>query len=141
MSPMQLETSAPSARRQAGRPVVLALVCAALAYGQTATAPKPEPDTLTLSSGESLIGHFVRSYGDNVVFKSDGLGELTIAWAKVKELHAAEHYVVVGKGVRLTRRTDTSSLPKGLVAVADETVVVEAEPGASPRKVPVGDAA
>jgi len=138
---MQLETSAPSARRQAGRPVVLALVCAALAYGQTATAPKPEPDTLTLSSGESLIGHFVRSYGGNVVFKSDGLGELTIAWAKVKELHAAEHYVVVGKGVKLTRRTDTSSLPKGTVNVADQTVVVEPEPGAPLQKLPVGDAA
>jgi len=138
---VQLETPAPSARRQAGRPIVLALACAALAYGQTAAAPKPEPDTLTLSSGESLIGHFVRSSGGNVVFKSDGLGELTIAWAKVKELHAADHYVVVGKGVKLTRRTDTSNLPKGTVAVANETVVVEAEPGAPPRKVPVGDAA
>jgi hypothetical protein len=138
---VQLETPASSARRQAGRPIVLALACAALAYGQTAAAPKPEPDTLTLSSGESLIGHFVRSSGGNVVFKSDGLGELTIAWAKVKELHAADHYVVVGKGVKLTRRTDTSNLPKGTVAVANETVVVEAEPGAPPRKVPVGDAA
>jgi hypothetical protein len=138
---MQLETPAPSARRQAGRPIVLALACAALAYGQTATAPKPEPDTLTLSTGESLIGHFVRSYGGNVVFKSDGLGELTIAWAKVKELHAAEHFVVVGKDVKLTRRTDTASLPKGTVAVADQTVVVEPEPGAPLRKVPVGDAA
>lgn len=138
---MQLKTPAPSARRQAGRPIVLALACAALAYGQTATAPKPEPDTLTLSSGESLIGHFVRSNGGNVVFKSDGLGELTIAWAKVKELHAAEHYVVVGKGVKLTRRTDISSLPKGTVNVADQSMVVEAEPGAPPRKLPVGDAA
>jgi Protein of unknown function, DUF481 len=138
---VQLEKFAPYVHRQVGRSIVLALACAALAYGQTATAPKPEPDTLTLSSGESLIGHFVRSYGGNVVFKSDGLGELTIAWAKVKELHAAEHYVVVGKDVKLTRRTDISSLPKGTVAVADQTVVVEPEPGAPLRKVPVGDAA
>ena len=138
---MQLETPAPSARRQAGRPIALVLACAALAYGQTATAPKPEPDMLTLSSGERLIGHFVRSTGGNVVFNSDGLGELTVAWAKVKELHAAQHYVVVGKDVKLTRRTDVSRLPKGAVDVADQTVVVEPEPGASPRKVPVGDAA
>jgi Protein of unknown function, DUF481 len=138
---VQLKKSAPYAHRQVGRFIVLALTCAALAYGQTAAAPKPQPDTLTLSSGESLIGHFVRSYGGNVVFKSDALGELTIAWAKVKEMHTAEHYVVVGKGVELTRRTDTSSLPKGTVTVADETVTVAPEPGAPLKKVPVGEAA
>ena len=138
---MQLKTPAPSAHRQARRPIALALACAALAYGQTATAPKPEPDTLTLSSGERLIGHFVRSSGGNVVFKSDGLGELTIAWAKIKELHAAERFVMVGKGVKLTRRTDISGLPKGAVAVADQTMLVEPAPGAPPQKIPVGDAA
>jgi Protein of unknown function, DUF481 len=138
---MQLKTPAPSAHRQAGRPIALVLACAALAYGQTATAPKSEPDTLTLSSGERLIGHFVRSSGGNVVFKSDGLGELTIAWAKVKELHAPERYVVVGKGVKLTRRTDISGLPKGAVAVTDQTMLVEPAPGAPPQRVPVSDAA
>ena len=52
-----------------------------------------------------------------------------------------QRYVVVGKGVKLTRRTDISRLPKGAVAVADQTVLVEPAPGAPPRKVPVGDAA
>jgi Protein of unknown function, DUF481 len=138
---MQLETPAPSARRQAGKPIALVLACAALAYGQTAPAPKPSPDTLTLSSGERLIGHFIRSTGGSVVFKSDDLGELTIAWAKVKELHAPERFVVVGKGVKLTRRADTSGLPKGAVAVADQTVLVEPASGAPPVRVPLGDAA
>lgn len=108
-------------------------------YAQ-AQPPHPPSDTLTLTSGETLIGHFVRATGGNVVFKSDALGELTIAWAKVKELHAAAKYVVVGKRVHLTRRTDTSTLPKGTVAEADQTLTVETAPGAPAQKIPVAEA-
>lgn len=120
---------------------MLFLACAVAAYGQNATTPKAAADTLTLNDGEQLIGHFVRATGGNVIFKSDALGELAIAWGKVKELHAAERYVVIGKDVKLTRRTDISGLPKGAVAVANQTVLVEAAPGAAPASIPVGNAA
>jgi hypothetical protein len=115
---------------------------AAFAHAQTAApAPKPAPDTLTLASGEQLIGHFVRSTGGNVVFKSDALGELTIAWAKVKELRANGRYVVVEKNVKLTRRTDTSTLPKGTVTAVNQSVQVAPAPGAPPVSVPAAQAA
>lgn len=117
------------------------LFCAAAAYGQTpAPAPKPASDTLTLATGETLIGHFVRSTGGNVVFKSDALGELTIAWAKVKELQAGQNYVVLGKGVKLTRRTDLASLPKGAIKEADQVLTVTPAPGAAPQAIPVAEA-
>jgi hypothetical protein len=121
--------------------LLLTLACTALLHAQTTPAAKPEPDTLTLADGEKLIGHFVRSTGANVIFKSDVLGELTIAWAKVKDLHAAERYVVIGKDVKLTRHTDVASLPKGNISVADQTVFVEPTPGAAPTKVAIADAA
>ncbi len=120
--------------------LLLSVACAVTAYAQTPTAPKPDPDTLILSDGERLIGHFVRSTGGNVVFKSDVLGDLTIGWAKVKELHTAQRYVVVGKDVKLTRHTDISALPKGTVSAADQTITVEPAPGGSPQKIPVANA-
>jgi hypothetical protein len=118
----------------------LALIACSFSRAQTAP-PKPAPDTLTLSDGERLLGHFVRSTGGNVIFKSDILGELTIAWSKVKELRAAQRYVVVGKKVELNRRTDVSGLPKGTLSAADQTLLIEPAPGAEARKVPVADAA
>ncbi len=118
-----------------------ALLCAGLAYAQPAPAATPELDTLMLTDGERLIGHFVRSAGANVVFKSDALGELTIAWAKVKELHAAGRYVVLGKDVKLTRHTDTSAIPKGVVSAADQTLMVQAAANAAAQTIPVAQAA
>ena len=121
--------------------LLLALACSALVHAQTTPAAKPEPDTLTLADGEKLIGHFVRATGPDVVFKSDALGELTIAWAKVKELHAAQRYVVIGHDVKLTRHSDTTGLPKGSISAADQTITVEPAAGAAPTRVAVGDAA
>jgi hypothetical protein len=121
--------------------LLLSLACAVTAYAQAPTAPKPDPDTLILIDGERLIGHFVRSTGGNVVFKSDVLGDLIIGWAKVKELHTAQRYVVVGKDVKLTRHTDISGLPKGTVSADAQTVTVEPAPGAPPQKIPVANAA
>jgi hypothetical protein len=118
---------------------LLMLTCAAAALGQP--APKAAPDTLALNDGEMLIGHFVRSAGDNVVFKSEGLGELTIAWSKVKELHAGDRYVVIDKGVKLTRHTDVAALPKGTVEATAQAVKVHETAGATPKQVPVPDAA
>jgi hypothetical protein len=122
--------------------LVIALAVGAFQQIQAQTpAPKPDPDTLLFTDGEKLIGHFVRSTGDNVIFKSDALGEQTIPWTKVKELHAAERYVVVGKSVKLTRHTDISGLPKGSVSAADQTLVLEPAPGAPPQRIPVAEAA
>lgn len=117
----------------------LLFACFSIAIAQH--APEHEPDKLTLSTGETLIGHFLRSGGGNLVFKSDALGELTIAWAKVKSLETSGRYVVIGKDVKLTRRTDTSKLPKGEIAEAGGTLTVELAPNAAPEKIPVADAA
>ncbi len=118
-----------------------ALLLAVFAYGQTPTPAKPEPDTLTLTSGEKLIGHFVRSTSDKVLFHSDGLGDVALAWGSIKELHTTQKYVVLNKQVKLTRHSDVSSLPNGTVTETDQTLFVEHAPGVPPQKIPVPEAA
>jgi len=102
--------------------------------------PKPPPDTLVLNDDEKLVGHFVRSTSADLRFKSDILGEVTIPWSKVKELHASGTYTVVGKSIKLGRRSDTSRLPKGSLEATAKEITVTA-PGAASEKVLVADAA
>jgi hypothetical protein len=103
------------------------------------TEPKPDPDVLVLNDGEKLIGHFLRSNGGSVTFKSDILGELNVDWSKIKELHASERFVVVGKDVKLGRHTYTGELPKGAISMADNKIVVTG-PAPGPATIPVADA-
>ena len=93
--------------------------------------PKPAPDTLVLSDDEKLVGHFLRSNGGDVRFKSDMLGEVTIPWSKVKELQANGTYTVVGKDIKLGRSSDTSKLPKGSLDATDKQITVTGAPGAA----------
>src|SRR5208337_1312846 len=104
-----------------------------------APAPKPQaqPDVLILDDDEKLVGHFVRSNGGDVRFKSAVLGEVTIPWSKVKELHAAGPYTVVGKDVKLGRSSDTSKLPKGSLDATAKQITVSGAPGAAPATVAV----
>jgi hypothetical protein len=120
---------------------LFSLSLAALLHAQNTPAPKPEPDTVVLSDGERLIGHFVRSNGATVTFKSDVLGELSIPWSKIKELHSAQRYAVVEKNVKLSRRADVSGVPQGAISMADQTLAVEPGPGATPQKIPIAQAA
>jgi hypothetical protein len=116
---------------------------AALVAAQTAPPPKgtpPQPDSVVLTDGEKLIGHLLRSNGSSVVFKSDLLGEITIDWSKIQELHAAESFAVVAKNLKLAHRRDITSVPQGPIDVAGQTITVHTEAGAA-RTVPVADAA
>lgn len=96
-------------------------------------------NVLILSDDEKLIGHFVRSNGGSVVFKSDILGELTIDWSKIKELHAAGPFAVVGKDLKVTRHTDRSQIPTGPLDMANQTITVN--PGGAAKTIPVSEAA
>jgi len=103
---------------------------------------KPEPDVLIFTDGEKLIGHLVRSSGDNVTFKSDMAGEITVAWKKIRELHTGQKYAVVRKNVQLHRiETDGKQVPQGTVTVKDQSIEVSTGGAGSPQTVPVADAA
>jgi uncharacterized protein DUF481 len=121
--------------------LLLTLGLAAILHAQDKPAPKPAPDTLVLTDGETLIGHFVSSHGATVTFKSDILGQLAIDWSKIKELHSAQRFAVVGKDVKLGRRSDVSGIPKGVVSMTGQTLAVDPGAGAAPQQIPVAQAA
>src|SRR5579862_9211574 len=101
--------------------------------GQT----KPDSDVLLFTDGERLTGHFVKSSGSSLTFKSDALGEITVDWSKVKELQSSAKVAVIPKGVRLRKRQDAATIPQGTLSVEDQQVHLTAEP---PRTIPVADA-
>jgi hypothetical protein len=110
-------------------------------YGQPTSDAKPEPDVLVFTDGEKLIGHLVRSTGDKVTFKSEMAGEVTVEWKKIQELHSAQKYAVIQKGVPLRRNEAEAKVPRGTIAVAEQKI--EIRPGGEhpPQTIAVGDAA
>ena len=105
-----------------------------------AQAPAPAPDVLIFKNGEKLIGHFIRSNGSVVVFKSDSIGELNVAWGSIQELHSARKFVVVGKDVKLAAHPDISIMKQGSMAVSAQTLTLTPDTGA-PVTMPIAEAA
>src|ERR1700693_2979516 len=90
----------------------------------SAQAAKPEPDVLELVDGERLLGHFEQSNGSSVKFKSDVLGEVTLDWSKIKELHASQQFAVLPKNLILKRNDDVAKIPQATIAAADQKITV-----------------
>src|SRR5579863_9030362 len=99
-------------------------------YGQA----KPDTDVLLFIDGERLTGHFVKSSGSSLTFKSDALGEITVDWSKVKELQSSAKVAVIPKGVRLRKRADAATIPQGTLSVQDQQVHLAVEP---PKIIPL----
>ena len=105
--------------------------------GQPPAPPKPEPDVLLFMDDERLTGHFVKSSGASLTFKSDAIGEITVDWSKVKELQTFAKVAVIPKGVRLRKREDAANIAQGTLSMQDQQVHLAAEP---PQSTPVTDA-
>ncbi len=103
-----------------------------------AQKPEEKKDVIVFSDGERLVGKFERSNGGSVVFKSDVIGEITVDWSKVKELTTAQTFAVIPKGVVLKKNADTSKVPEGNIAFADQKVTVTPTSG-QPQTVAVAD--
>jgi Protein of unknown function, DUF481 len=102
--------------------------------------PPPGTDVLLFADGEKLTGHFVKSAGSSLTFKSDALGEITVDWSKVKELQTSAKVAVIPKGVRLRKKADAASIPEGTLSVQDQQVRLTSPPAETPRTIPLGDA-
>src|SRR5271170_8401433 len=71
-------------------------ICAAQSKPE---APNPAPDVLILSNGDTLHGKFVSETGGKVTFHCDPLGDVTLGWDKIKELHVSEKFGVLSQTV------------------------------------------
>src|ERR1035438_6649661 len=89
-----------------------------------AQGPAPGPDTIVFVNGDKLVGHFVSSSGASVKFKSDVLGDITVDWSKVKELHTASKVAVIRKGVQLGKHSDTAAIPPRTLSMENQTLQV-----------------
>jgi Protein of unknown function, DUF481 len=111
------------------------LASCALACAQT-----PAPDEIVFTNGDKLAGKFVKATGANVTFKSDALGDITVDWKKVKELHTSAEVAVVKKGVKLRKNGPTGDVPQGTLQEADQHFLIAPAPGQTPQSIPVGEA-
>ena len=101
------------------------------------TAPAPAklpPDLLVFTNGDQLTGKLERATGNNVVFKSDMAGELTVPVDKIRELHAGAEFVALRKSNRLS----PTPLATGTATFTATEVNIQPENG-PPKAIPVGD--
>jgi hypothetical protein len=82
--------------------------------------PKPEPDVVIFTNGDQLSGSVERGMGDSIVFKSDMAGEITIPFAKIKELRAHGTFALLRKDTK----TPTTNVQEGTIDYSDSKVTL-----------------
>ncbi|HEY1502318.1 MAG TPA: DUF481 domain-containing protein [Acidobacteriaceae bacterium] len=83
------------------------------------------PDTLVLSNGDTIHGRFVGEIGGAVTFHSDPLGDLTVKWSDIKELHAGGSFAVLNSDMKHHGKKAMANLPQGSIDATGDTVTVQ----------------
>ena len=113
-----------------------ALTCVA----QNKPAANPAPDVLVLANGDTLHGKFVSSIQGTITFHSDPLGDLTLTWDKIKEIHTGEKMAVIDKSVKLHGRKSQGNIPIGTVEVENKAITIHTENAPTPPPIPEANA-
>jgi hypothetical protein len=120
--------------------LLIAIAGGSLSCSITAAAQaNPGPDTLVLSNGDTLHGKLVSSISGKVTFHSDPLGDISLSWDKIKELHTGQKFVVLNKDVKLHGKKSVGAIPAGTLDVADQKLTLHTD-NAAPAPIPVADA-
>jgi hypothetical protein len=117
--------------------VILLITLAGTPRTAFSQAPAAPPDVVVLSNGDTLHGKLVNATADNVNFHSDPLGDISIPWDKVKELHAAGEYAVLNKNTTYGRK-NVASIPVGPLEVTNKEINVRTQT-APPAPIPVAN--
>ena len=104
---------------------------------QTAPAPNPATDVLVLSNGDTLHGNFVSEIDGNVTFHCDPLGDITLGWDKIKELHTNQKFAVLDDKTGIRSKKAARQLPVGTLEVANSTLTLHPENAAAEPSIPV----
>ena len=113
-------------------------VCAA--QSKPPAPANPAPDVLVLSNGDTLHGKFVNETSGKVTFHSDPLGDISVPWDKIKQLHATETFAVLNSSVKLRGKQSAGQIPMGTLDVANKAVTVHPANAAAGAPIPVADA-
>jgi len=108
-------------------------------FAQAKPPDAPPPDTLVLSNGDTLHGKLVLQTGGKVTFHSEPLGDLTIPWENIKELHTGQKFAVLDKNVKVRSKKEVPQIPVGTIDVADQAITVHTE-AAPIQPIPVKNA-
>lgn len=120
-----------------------ALVASVLLPARRAAAQaKPStPDVLILANGDRITGKFVHEVGGTVTFHDDILGDISVPWAKVSELHTGSRVVVLTHAITARHLHQLpADLPQGTVAIANGMVTVNPGTNATIAPIPVANA-
>jgi len=109
-------------------------------WAQVVSAAAQGPDVLTLANGDHLSGKLVSVANGVVTFHSDGLGDLTLTWAKIKSIQTGGKFAVIRQGQRVSRKTANSEVPQGVVAAEEGKVRVNTSAEGAPREIAQPDA-
>jgi hypothetical protein len=90
-------------------------------------APAPAPDVLVLSNGDTLHGKFVNEISGKVTFHSDPLGDVSVTWDKIKELHTGQKFAVLASTEKPRGKKGVKEIPVGTVDMTDQAVTVHPE--------------
>ncbi len=120
---------------------VLGAAALCIAQGKpAATAANPAPDVLVLTNGDTLHGKFVGATAGKVTFHSDPLGDISLSWDKIKELHATEQFGVLNQVIAVRGKQRHIQFPVGTIDVADQMVTVHPENTPPAAPIPVKNA-
>jgi hypothetical protein len=113
------------------------LICLTIASGSKncVAQAKPDPDVLVLSNGDTLHGTLVSEAGGKVTFHSDPLGNVSLSWDKIKELHANGKFAVIDKNLKLNSKKSAVNIPTGSLEVTNQTITLHSENAAAPMPV------
>jgi len=120
--------------------VAASIVAIAFAAPQYGMAQSVAPDILVLSNGDTLHGKLVNSSDGKVTFHSDALGDFSLGWDKIKELHTSGSYAVIDKSVRVRSKKIAATIPTGQLEMTNNALAVRPDKAAAPAPIPVANA-
>ncbi len=105
-------------------------VCMAPSARAADKATKPGADVLIFTNGEKLVGTLDHEADGKIYFKSVNVGKVTVSWSKIKSLHTARPFAVLGKGALVKRHRSNFDVPIGSIAVKGDELTVSTSGGA-----------
>jgi hypothetical protein len=75
------------------------------------------------------------------VFHSDLAGDVTVPWAKVKELTTSGRFAVIPKGFEFKRHERDGQIPRGNLSATDQKIQVTTAAGQAPQSFDVSSTA
>ncbi len=116
----------------------LSFACPTQSRGQS--KPAAAPDVLVLSNGDTLHGKLVEAADGKVTFHSGPLGDVTLSWDKIKELHTSGNFAVIESGKKQISKKTAANIPTGPIEVTNQAVTVHPANAAAPPTIPVSKA-